>query len=649
MSRTQVRPARRSWTSAPSSAGAAASANAQTPVATIAGDKTGLTNPVAIAFDGSDNLYVVNQTDQAANAQILEFAAGGSGNIAPIRTIAGDQTGLFAPTAIAIDKTGTIYVTNAGNTDVTGNGTVRASITAYAVTSSGNTQPSRTIAGANTSLLLPSAITLDSAGDLWVGTLTQAQHPVTDISNSLIGPPGQPVANAGLVYSGLIVAFTPTASGNALPVYLTLKMDQLPVSAGVYGPSGLAISPHNSLGPMDYLDPRMTAGPPAAEAVKPFSVSGSPKIPLASGQPGTPLFSDSFATFDPAWGTTNDWATVTDGSMVLKAASTQSETWRLNDKQTYRNAEFHLKLAPAMAGTQSTATFIFWATDFTSLAHCTCWTIMIDPAGSVDIEELSGTVSLYQSGYIRNPAIKPGPDGWYDLDVALNGAVGTVAINGTQIAQFPAAPPDYGGLIGVAMQSPGAWAFTDLTAKAVALPASSPDQPPVLGPPLYTVLLGTPAYWLGDQQLNANPQKTAVAIYVGPGVHNGDGAYEVTLQATSETDTTDWGGVVFWGGLNSAVSYYCLTVTPGGAFAVRQMVSLAGTLSQQFADVIPSTPVAAIKTGVNQVNKLELVLKGNTGTVFINGTKVGAFTGTPPPNGGTIGLIAGAPGTSASV
>jgi hypothetical protein len=108
------------------------------------------------------------------------------------------------------------------------------------------------------------------------------------------------------------------------------------------------------------------------------------------------------------------------------------------------------------------------------------------------------------------------------------------------------------------------------------------------------------------------------------------------------------GGLVFWSGPSGSVGSYCLTVTPGGAFAVRRMVSTAGPLSQQFADIIPNTPAAAINTGLGQLNKLELVLKGNTGTVYINGTKVGAFTGTPPSNGSYIGLIAGSAGSKAS-
>ncbi len=75
------------------------------PVYTIAGSKTGITNPGQLSEDAAGNLYVANGT------KILVFAHGANGNVAPIRTIAGPLTGLNGISALTVDKTtGKIFV-----------------------------------------------------------------------------------------------------------------------------------------------------------------------------------------------------------------------------------------------------------------------------------------------------------------------------------------------------------------------------------------------------------------------------------------------------------------------------------------------------------------------------------------------------------
>ena len=131
---------------------AGATGNA-TPIATIAGSNTGLYFPEGIAVDGGGRfLYVTNVLNSltvSVNA-IMVFAAGATGNAAPSDSIAGDKTGLSSPTAIALDAAGRIYVAN-------GNGTV----TVYPAGASGNVAPLDSIGGANTGLSMPSGIALD--------------------------------------------------------------------------------------------------------------------------------------------------------------------------------------------------------------------------------------------------------------------------------------------------------------------------------------------------------------------------------------------------------------------------------------------------------------------------------------------------------
>ena len=58
--------------------------------AQIGGSNTGLVAPRTVAVDASLNVYVFDTT----TATISEFAAGATGNVAPIRTISGSNTGL---------------------------------------------------------------------------------------------------------------------------------------------------------------------------------------------------------------------------------------------------------------------------------------------------------------------------------------------------------------------------------------------------------------------------------------------------------------------------------------------------------------------------------------------------------------------------
>src|SRR5438552_844775 len=163
------------------------------PIATIRGSNTGLNFPLGIALDGAGNIYVAN----FGASNILIFAAGASGNVTPIATIAvaspcttygvaldgagnlyvtnfscnnvlifaagsgnatliaGGNTGLTAPAGIALDGAGNIYVANPGN----------LSITVYAAGASGDATPIATSRGSNTGLTgAPYGIALDGAG-----------------------------------------------------------------------------------------------------------------------------------------------------------------------------------------------------------------------------------------------------------------------------------------------------------------------------------------------------------------------------------------------------------------------------------------------------------------------------------------------------
>ena len=136
------------------------------PSATIS-TSAGIVNPIGVAIGPGGKIYVLDP-GLSTPAQILIYAANPSGSVAgPATTISGPSTGLNSPTAIAVDSSGKIYVTNApsGNPD---------SVTVYAANASGDAAPVATINDGSggygsSGLVIPLGIALDASGKIFVG------------------------------------------------------------------------------------------------------------------------------------------------------------------------------------------------------------------------------------------------------------------------------------------------------------------------------------------------------------------------------------------------------------------------------------------------------------------------------------------------
>ena len=133
-----------------------------TPNDSIAGGNTGLNDPQGIALDPTGRLYVANSASSNGNPSVTIYAAGARGNVAPIATIGGANTGLVHPRGIALDAAGRLYVANGSLTGTSG------SITVYSAGATGDAAPIATIAGTNTGLRSPFGIAVDAAGRLYV-------------------------------------------------------------------------------------------------------------------------------------------------------------------------------------------------------------------------------------------------------------------------------------------------------------------------------------------------------------------------------------------------------------------------------------------------------------------------------------------------
>src|SRR6266480_4140718 len=101
-------------------------------------------------------LYVANT---GANS-ITVFAAGATGDAIPAAVIAGSDTRLDSPVAVTLDAARNIYV---ANFDI-----AVPSITVYAPGASGNAVPTAVIVGSATGLCDPFALAVDGAGTLYV-------------------------------------------------------------------------------------------------------------------------------------------------------------------------------------------------------------------------------------------------------------------------------------------------------------------------------------------------------------------------------------------------------------------------------------------------------------------------------------------------
>ena len=215
------------------------------PVSTISGPLTRLTQPSGIAIDRSGNIYAANYLASTQSSTVTEFAPNSNGNAPPAALISGALTGLNDPVGIALDSSGNIYVSNIGSST----GGVD-SITEYTAGSNGNMAPIATISGAETGLSQPYGVAVDQFGNIYAAN--SAANTVTEYAAGSNGdaPPIVTLSGAFSVPRGIAVAAsnatpgpsatptptpTPTATPTAGPTPIGLSVSTASITFPVTG------------------------------------------------------------------------------------------------------------------------------------------------------------------------------------------------------------------------------------------------------------------------------------------------------------------------------------------------------------------------------------------------------------------------------
>ncbi|MFZ0680747.1 SBBP repeat-containing protein [Candidatus Binatus sp.] len=135
-----------------------------TPTATISGVATDLVDPLSLALDSENNIYVANAISRtklvAWDPSIVTYPAGSTGDAGYFETVNGLAAGIYYPYGIAVDSSGSMYTEG---TSEAGDG-----ISVIAAGSYGNVAPTTTIVGADTRLAGPNRMVLDSDRNLYV-------------------------------------------------------------------------------------------------------------------------------------------------------------------------------------------------------------------------------------------------------------------------------------------------------------------------------------------------------------------------------------------------------------------------------------------------------------------------------------------------
>lgn len=136
------------------------------PVRYIAGSNTGFYRIMSLSLDGAGDIFVEN-TGPSSTIQILRFAPGANGNVTPASTLsAGSGSAVYSASGIAALPNGSLYVSN----NISAYGSYTGNVIEFAPGANGNATPIATISGSNTQIGFPYGVDVDAKGNIYVLT-----------------------------------------------------------------------------------------------------------------------------------------------------------------------------------------------------------------------------------------------------------------------------------------------------------------------------------------------------------------------------------------------------------------------------------------------------------------------------------------------
>jgi outer membrane protein assembly factor BamB len=205
-------------------------------VRTLAGSNTKMVHPLAMAVDISGTIYLADSGGVPGQERIVVLAAAQSGNVVPSRVLNGQRTQLTSPTGISTDASGEIFVADHDS----------GKILIFAADALGDAAPVATLEG----LKGPRRVTVDQ--DLNVLVSCDGDNSIvafapngprlwtrsaTITSTAMHDPIGVTADNSGRIATavhGAVLFFPATANGSSVP----LAQLQGP---GPFNPTGLLI------------------------------------------------------------------------------------------------------------------------------------------------------------------------------------------------------------------------------------------------------------------------------------------------------------------------------------------------------------------------------------------------------------------------